>query len=117
MYESEKLKARTKRFAVELIRLFRTLPKAEEARLVGRQMIRAASSVAANYRAAGRARSRAEFIAKIGTVVEEIDETVFWIEMLSEAEILPLSATKELSVEANELLAIFAASQRTARKS
>jgi four helix bundle protein len=117
MYESEKLKARTKQFAVALIRLFRTLPGTEEARLVGRQMIRAASSVAANYRAAGRARSRAEFIAKIGTVVEEIDETVFWIEMLSEADILGASATKELLREANELLAIFAASQRTARKS
>jgi four helix bundle protein len=117
LYESEKLKARSKRLAIELIRLYRTLPRTEEARLVGKQMIRAASSVAANYRAAGRARSRAEFIAKIGTVVEEIDETVFWIEMLFEADILSASATKSLHTEANELLAIFAASQRTARRS
>jgi len=73
--------------------------------------------VAANYRAAGRARSRAEFIAKIGTVVEEIDETVFWIEMLSATGILAPAATKDLLAEANELLAIFAASQRTARRS
>ena len=73
--------------------------------------------MAANYRAAGRARSRAEFIAKIGTVVEEIDETVFWIEMLSDTGILPAAATKDLLAEANELLAIFAASQRTARRS
>jgi four helix bundle protein len=117
MYEAEKLKLRTKRFALSLIRLFRCLPKTEEARLIGRQLIRSGTSVAANYRAAGRARSRAEFIAKIGTVVEESDETVFWLEMLSEAEILSASTTREVLAEANELLAIFAASQRTVRRS
>jgi four helix bundle protein len=117
MYEPEKLKLRTKRLALSLIRLFRGLPRSDEARLIGKQLIRPGTSVAANYRAAGRARSRAEFIAKIGTVVEEIDETVFWIEMLSEAEIMTPAATREVLTEANELLAIFAASQRTARRS
>jgi four helix bundle protein len=116
MFETEKLKERTKRFAVSLIRLFRNLPKTEEARLVGRQLMRSGTSVAANYRAAGRARSRAEFVAKIGIVVEEVDETVFWIEMLSDADILPAQATRDLLKEANELLAIFAASLRTAKK-
>jgi len=117
MYEPDKLKLRTKRFALSLIRVFRGLPKTDEARLIGKQLIRSATSVAANYRAAGRARSRAEFIAKIGTVVEEADETVFWIEMLTEAEIVTPAATRDRLGEANELLAIFAASQRTARRS
>ncbi len=116
-YESQKLQQRTKRFAVSLIRLFRSLPKTDEAKLIGRQLIRSATSVAANYRAAGRARSRAEFIAKIGTVVEEIDETVFWIELLSETAILSPAEVSEAHQEASELLAIFAASQRTARRS
>lgn len=117
MKEHQELKLRTKQFALALIRLFRTLPKTEESRLIGRQLMRSGTSVAANYRAAGRARSRAEFIAKIGTVVEETDETVFWIEMLTEADILSGAATCAVLKEANELLAIFAASQRTARRS
>jgi len=79
--------------------------------------MRSGTSVAANYRAAGRARSRAEFVAKLGIVVEEIDETVFWIELLSETEVLSQEKTRPILKEANELLAIFAASQRTARRS
>ena len=71
--------------------------------------MRSGTSVAANYRATGRARSRAEFIAKIGTVVEEIDETVFWIELLTEADVVPAAITRCVLNEANELLAIFAA--------
>ena len=116
MHEATRLKLRTKRFAVSLIQLFRRLPKSEEARVIGRQLIRSGTSIAANYRAAGRARSKAEFVARIGTVVEEADETVFWIELLSEAEIMSSLATREILSEANELLAIFAASQRTARR-
>ena len=72
--------------------------------------------MAANYRAVGRARSKAEFISKIGVVVEEADETVFWLEMLVETNIVPMKKMNDLLNEANELLAIFAASQRTARK-
>ncbi len=116
MYEATKLKLRTKRFAISLIRLFRSLPRTEEARVIGRQFIRSGTSIAANYRAACRARSKAEFVSRIGTVVEEADETVFWIEMLSEADVLSSVATREVLAEANELLAIFAASQRTARR-
>jgi four helix bundle protein len=73
--------------------------------------------VGANYRAAGRARSKAEFISKIGVVVEEADETVFWLECLIESGIVKAELLRELLAEANELIAIFAASQRTARHS
>ena len=73
--QAEQLRERTKRFAIRIVRLFRSLPKTEEARIIGKQALR--SSVAANYRAACRARSKAEFIARIGVVVEEADETVF----------------------------------------
>ncbi len=82
---------------------------------MGRQLLRCGTSVAANYRAVCRARSKAEFVAKIGVVVEEIDETVFWLEMLVEAGIVRANRMEPLLKEANELLAIFAASQRTAR--
>ena len=82
---------------------------------MGRQLLRCGTSVAANYRAVCRARSKAEFVAKIGVVVEEADETVFWLEMLVEAGIVQAERMEPLLKEANELLAIFAASQRTAR--
>ena len=112
----EQLRSRTKQFAIRIIRLFRALPRAEEARIIGRQLLRSGTSVAANYRAAGRARSKSEFIAKMGVVVEEADETVFWLDLLVEADIVPETKLRDLSKEANELLAIFGASQRTAKR-
>lgn len=115
-YQSERLKARTKQFAIRIFKLFRSLPKTEEARVVGKQLLRAGTAVGANYRAVCRARSKAEFIAKIGVVVEEADEAVFWLELLAEAEIMAESRLHALHTEGNELLAIFAASQLTARK-
>jgi len=78
--------------------------------------MRSATSITANYRAVCRARSRAEFTAKIGIVVEEADETVFWLEMITDLNILSLEKTGELLKEANELLAIFSASKQTVRK-
>jgi four helix bundle protein len=114
---SEQLKKRTKEFAIRIVRLYRALPKTGEARVIGNQMLRSGTSVAANYRAVCRARSKAEFTAKIGIVVEEADETVFWLEMIVETEIMASSKLQDLIKEANELLAIFAASQRTARNS
>ena len=111
----EELRARTKKFALRIIRLFRSLPRATEAQILGRQVLRSGTSVAANYRAVCRARSRPEFISKIGTVVEEADETVFWLELLVDATIVPDGRLQPLLIEANELLAIFAASQRTAK--
>jgi four helix bundle protein len=113
--KQEELRNRTKRFALRIIRLFRHLPRTTEAQVLGKQLLRSGTSVGANYRAAGRARSKAEFIAKMGIVVEEADETVFWIECLVEAEIVKAELLTDLLSEANELLAIFAASQRTAR--
>ncbi len=83
--------------------------------MLGRQLLRSGTSIGANYRAAGRARSKAEFISKIGIVVEEADEAVFWIECLIESGIVKPDLLAELLLEANELVAIFAASQRTAR--
>ena len=74
MYQSQELKNRTKQFAIRIVKLFRSLPRTEEARIIGRQMRRSGTSVAANYRAVCRARSKAEFVAKIGVVVEESDE-------------------------------------------
>ena len=113
--QAEQIKRRAKQFALRVIRLFRALPRAAEAQVIGRQLLRSGTAVAANYRAVCRARSKAEFVAKIGVVVEETDETVFWLEMLVEAGIIRASRMEPLLKEANELLAIFAASQRTSR--
>ena len=114
-YQSQWLKARTKKFAIQIIKLSQHLPRTDEARILGKQLLRSGTSVASNYRAACRARSRKEFVSKIGIVVEENDETVFWLEMLSDANILSEDSIKGLLAEANELLAIFGASQRTAK--
>jgi four helix bundle protein len=111
----EELRNRSKQFAIDVVKLVQSLPKTDTARILGRQLLRSATSVAANYRAVGRSRSRAEFISKIGTVVEEADETVFWLEMLVDTEVVNRNDVEALLVEANELLAIFAASQRTAK--
>jgi four helix bundle protein len=95
--------------------LFRRLPRTTEAQVLGKQLLRSGTSVGANYRATGRARSKAEFVAKMGVVVEEADETVFWLECLIESEIVKAELLADLLSEANELVAIFAASHRTAR--
>jgi four helix bundle protein len=113
--QPEILRDRTKQFAIGIVKLVRIFPKNEEARIIGRQLMRSATSVAANYRAVCRARSKAEFIAKIGIVVEEADETVFWIELINGLDILTGDKTLELLKEANELVAIFSASNQTAR--
>jgi four helix bundle protein len=116
MTQAEELKSRTKKFAIRIVKLFRSLPKNEEARVIGRQVLRSGTSVAANYRAVCRARSLAEFVAKMGIVVEEADETVFWLELLVETEIVQEAKMRNLLLEANELLAIFAASHYTAKR-
>lgn len=113
--QTEQLKLRTERFAVTVVRLFQVLPRNEEARVIGRQLLRSATSVGANYRAVCRARSRKEFISKIGLVVEEADESVFWLELLGKCDLVDAVRLRPVVREASELLAIFAASQRTAR--
>jgi four helix bundle protein len=113
--QQEIFRDRSKQFAILVVKLFKSLPKSDEARIIGKQLLRSATSVAANYRAAGRSRSRAEFISKMGIVVEEADETVFWLELLIETDVVEKNKVETLLGEANELLAIFAASQRTAK--
>jgi four helix bundle protein len=113
--QPEQLRDRTKKFALRVIRLFRSLPYKPDAQVLGKQLLRCGTSVAANYRAACRARSKAEFIAKVGIVVEEVDESVLWLELLTESGIVPEEKASRLLLEARELTAIFTASQRTAR--
>lgn len=113
--EAEALKVRTKEFALRVLRLYRSLPHTEEARVIGRQLIRSGTSIGANYRAACRGRSRAEFAAKLGFVLEEADETVFWLELIQDASIVPREKLSALTKEANELVAIIAASLRTVK--
>jgi four helix bundle protein len=86
---AKELQARTKKFAIRVIGAFSRLPKSEQARVLGRQFLRSVTSVAANYRAACRARSRADFISKISIVVEETDETLLWLELIVEAGLAP----------------------------
>ena len=109
------LKARTKTFALRIIKLTRAIPKSDDAgRAIAKQIVRSGTSVAANYRASCRARSQAEFIAKIGTVEEEADETALWLELLIESGIVPAKKLEALLEEANALTAIMAASRKTA---
>jgi four helix bundle protein len=91
------------------------LPRNREANVILNQVLRSATGIAANYRAAGRSRSKAEFITKIGVVVEEADETVFWLEMLADSGIVRPEKLERLLAEATELVAIFTASRKTAR--
>jgi len=113
--QQEELRNRTKNFAVRIVRVFRTLPYKTDAQVLGKQLLRCGTAVAANYRAACRARSKAEWVAKIGIVVEEADETVFWLEMLSDCEIISPKKLELLLSEAHELTALFTASQKTGR--
>jgi len=107
------LQKRTKSFAVRIIKMARHLPNDVAGQVVGRQIVRSATSVGANYRAACRGRSRAEFSAKLGTVLEEADETLYWLEVTEEAELLPGGKLRELAKEANELTSIFTAARKT----
>jgi four helix bundle protein len=111
----KELKDRTKRFAVAVIGLCRELQPTLDAKRIGGQLIDSATSVAANYRAACRARSRAEFIAKLGTVLEESDESLFWLELMVDAKLVTPDRAETLLKEADELTAIFTTSLKTAK--
>ena len=111
---SADLKARTKQFALRVIKLVDALPRTIQGRAVANQIIRSATSVAANYRAACRAWSRAEFIAKIGVVEEEADETAFWLELIIDSALLTETRVRPLLTESGELVAIMAASRKSA---
>ncbi|NLN38843.1 MAG: four helix bundle protein [Smithella sp.] len=113
----EELKQRTKAFAVRIVRLVEALPPTTVGRTFANQIVRSGTSVAANYRAACRSRSKAEFAAKLGIVIEEADETAFWLEMIIEAGIVPKDRIDSLLQEANELVAIFVSSRKTVSSS
>ena len=112
----EELKERTKQFALRVMHLVDALPKSTKARAIAQQIVRSGTSVAANYRAACRARSRAEFISRIGVVEEEADETALWLELIIADKILADKKVLPLLTEANEVVAIMAASFISARK-
>jgi four helix bundle protein len=111
---ADELKLRTKQFALRVIRLVGALPKTIEGRAIANQLVRCGTSVVANYRAACRARSRIEFVAKMGVVLEEADETQLWLELIIESKLLSLKRVQPLLVEANELVAIFVVSGKSA---
>ncbi len=108
---------RTKKFALDSIRFFQRLPKIEEARIIGKQFLRSSTSVASNYRAACRSRSKQEFYAKMCIVVEEIDEVLFWLELIKESGIEKKEATDLITKEAQELLFIFSATRKSTKQS
>jgi four helix bundle protein len=109
------LKQRTFEFGVRVVRLVDALPRTTAAQVMGKQLLRAGTSVGANYRAAKRARSRAEFVAKLGIAEEECDETIYWIDLLIALELLKENRVADLRTEANELVAMIVASIKTAR--
>jgi len=111
----EQMKGRTKQFALRVIRLADSLPRSGSGGVIGRQLLRAGTSVAANYRAACRARSQSEFVAKMGIVEEEADECLFWLELTTEAGLMKQDQLAETMREANEILSIVVTSIKTAR--
>ena len=114
--KADDLKKRTKQFALRILKLVAALPNTAEGRAVAGQLVRAGTSVAANYRAACRGRSKAEFIAKLGTVEEEADESAFWMELITEGVLLPSHKVEPLLAEAVELRKIMAKSRISASR-
>jgi four helix bundle protein len=112
----KELQARTKAFALRVIKLVDALPRSTASQVIGRQLLRSATSVGANYRAACRAQSHAEFAAKLSIVVEEADESLYWLELLQEWGAIKPEQLTELLREANELVAISVAARKTAKQ-
>ncbi len=109
------LRGRTKEFSLRVIAMFSVLPKSVAAQVLGKQVLRSATSVGANYREAQRARSKAEFIAKIGDCLKELDETAYWLELLEESSIIKAEKLLPLRDECNQLLAIFTTISKKAK--
>ena len=112
---AEDFRKRTFQLGIRIVRLVEALPKTDPARVIGRRLLRSGTAVGANYRAAARARSRAEFVAKMGIVEEEYGETLYWLDLLIELQLVSHSRLQDLRSEANEILSIVVASIRTAR--
>ena len=115
MLQPYDLKERTKAFALRVVRLFGKLPKTVECQVIGRQLLRSGTSVGANYREADRARSKAEFIAKIGDALRELEESIYWMELLVDGELVAGQKLAALRAEGNELTAIFVTIIRNAK--
>ena len=113
---STEMKGRTKEFAMKIIELCRVLPNNREGRLIGNQVFKSGTSVAANYRAACRGRSKAEFVSKLGIVLEEGDETLFWLELINEMKICDENLVPSLMQECDEIVAIVVSSIKTAKQ-
>jgi four helix bundle protein len=112
---TDEMKARTKSFALRIIKLVEALPPNRTADVIGKQLVRSGTSVGANYRAACRAKSNADFIAKMGTVEEEADESAFWLEVIIESGLMKEELVKDLMDEADQIIAIIVSSINTAR--
>ena len=112
---TDEMKARTKTFAHRIIKLVEALPAGRVADVIGRQLVKSGTSVGANYRAACRAKSQADFIAKMGIVEEEADESAFWLELIVESGLMKKALVEDLMSEANQLVAIVVSSINTAR--
>ena len=111
----EELKIRTKKYALRIIKLVDNLPGSKIGNIIGNQILRSATSVGANYRSACRGRSKAEFISKLNIVLEEIDECLYWLELIDESELLKKEKLVELIRETKELIAIFVSTLKTLR--
>jgi four helix bundle protein len=112
----EVFKKRTKQLTLRCIKVFQALPKTEEARIIGKQFLRSATSVGANYRAVCRARSQNEFFAKLSITIEEADETLFWIEILIESEIFSEAKMNDLVNELTEIIKVLSKARKTTSK-
>jgi four helix bundle protein len=112
---TDEMKERTRAFALRIIHLVEALPRTRTADVIGKQLLRCGTSVGANYRASCRARSQADFVAKMGIVEEEADETIYWIELLVESDLIKKERVVNLLDEANQIVAIVVSSIRTAR--
>jgi len=114
-YPKKDLQERTKQFGLRAVRLVDSLPRRKSATVIGNQLLRSATSVGANYRAACQGRSRTDFIAKLSIALEEADESLYWLDMLKDAGLVPAPKIASLIDEANQLVAILTTSQKTAR--
>jgi len=115
--DQQEMKRRTKEYAKRIVRLCRLLPETREGRLIGNQLFRAGTSVGANYRAACRDRSKADFVSKLGVTLEEADESVYWLEIISESNLISQDKIKSLTNEGNQIVAILVSSINTAKRS
>jgi len=109
----KEMQHRTKQFALRIVRLFQALPATDEARIIGKQLLRSATSVGANYRAACRARSSKEFYSKLSIVIEEADESMFWLEILGESGIIKSTLLQDIIHETEEIIKILVAARKT----